>query len=686
MIELVQRILKMIANRALPGLIVIIFSTLGVNMKAQTDSSSGLKLPPLFGDHMVIQRNRDIPVWGWAKPGESITVEICGKKKTSKADEKGEWIVRLKPLPAGGPYELVISGSKTLKFQDVLIGEVWVCSGQSNMDMTVDSAWGKVLNAEKEVAEANYPQIRFFNTRHTFRGSPLRDFESDGGWMPCLPETTKDFSATAYFFGRHIYKELNVPVGVIRAAWGGTPIESWMNLSALKDIPAFAYRLENIDEILSSLDNYKTRYPELQERWKSKFQEKEPGFQSQIKWFETSLETKDWEEMILPRLWDSIKDLGSFDGVVWFRREFELPDDYADNKSILHLGTIDDEDVTWINGKRIGEKNLFFASRDYNIPEGVLKTGKNVVTVMILDTGGHGGFSGEADKMKLEVATGNESQFFSLAGKWKYKVGCNLKNLPPRPIPAEFVQLTPSVLYNGMIAPLIPYGIQGVIWYQGESNAARAFEYRILFPAMIQSWRKNWGQGDFPFLFVQIANFGVVPTEPVENDWAELREAQLMTLSTPQTGMAVIIDIGESNNIHPGNKQDVGYRLGLAAQAIAYGEKIVYSGPIYRKDSMKIEGNKIRLYFDHVGSGLMAKNGELQGFAVAGKDKKFVWAKAVIKGDSLLVWSEKVSHPASVRYGWAASPVCNLYNREELPASPFRTDNWPGITELQDTK
>jgi sialate O-acetylesterase len=475
-------------------------------------------------------------------------------------------------------------------------------------------------------------------------------------------------------------------VGLIRAAWGGTPIEPWMPIAALKEIPFMSSRLENIDEILGNLEDYKAKYPDLINTWMKKLEENDPGFQTKTKWFDPSLNVEGWEEIALPGLWDGIAELGSFDGVIWFTREFELPEDCVNKKSILHLGTIDDEDITWINGRRIGETNLFFASRDYEIPEGVLKSGKNIVSVRALDTGGHGGFSGEAEKMKLEAGTGNESKFIPLAGKWKYKVGCNLNNLPPRPIPAEFVQMSPSVLYNGMIAPLMPYGIQGVIWYQGESNAARAFEYRTLFPAMIQSWRRNWGQGDFPFLFVQIANFGVVPAEPVENDWAELREAQQMTLSTPNTGMAVTIDIGESADIHPRNKQDLGYRLGLTAQVLAYGEKIIYSGPIYRKDSMKIEGNRIRLYFDHIGSGLMAENGELKGFSIAGKDKKFVWAKAAIKGDSLLVWNEDVSHPASVRYGWAASPVCNLYNSEGLPASPFRTDNWQGVTEIQDTK
>jgi sialate O-acetylesterase len=666
--------------------LVMFFLIWKFDTKSQNDLDMELRLPPLFSDHMVFQRNMEIPVWGWAKPGESITVEICGRKKMSKADEKGEWIVHLDPLGKGGPFDLVVSGSKTVKIRDVLIGEVWVCSGQSNMDMTVDSQWGKVLNEVKEVQEANYPQIRFFNTRHTFSGTPLRDFESDGGWMPCSPESTKNFSAAAYFFGRHIHKELNVPVGLIRAAWGGTPIECWMPLSTQKEISFLSQRLENVDDHMNSLDDYKEKYPELIKSWMKKLEEKDLGFQSETRWFDPSLDAKDWDEIELPSLWDSIGDMGSFDGIVWFTREIILPDECRDKKSILHLGTIDDEDITWINGKRVGERNLFFASRDYDMPQGVLQPGKNVVTVRILDTGGHGGFSGQADKMAIEFITGKESQSFSLAGKWKYKASCDLKSLPPKPVPAEFVFLLPSVLYNGMIAPLMPYAIQGVIWYQGESNAARAFEYRTLFPAMISSWRKNWGQGDFPFLFVQIANFGTVPKEPGENDWAELREAQLMTLSLPNTGMAVTIDIGEPNDIHPRNKQDVGYRLGLAAKAVAYGEKIIFSGPVYRKDSMKIEGGKIRLYFDHVGGGLMAKDGDLKGFAIAGKDKKFVWAKANIDGDSVLAWSDKVSQPVAVRYGWAASPVFNLYNREGLPASPFRTDNWQGITETRDTK
>ncbi|MBN1900334.1 9-O-acetylesterase [Candidatus Sumerlaeota bacterium] len=650
-------------------------------VEAQNDINSELKLPPVFGDHMILQRNQDIPVWGWASAGESIMVELCGRKLKTKADENGEWMVRFDPLPESGPFDLVISGKNTLRFQDVLIGEVWICSGQSNMDMTVDSAWGKVLNAEKEAQDANYPQIRFFNTRHSFSGSPEREFESNGGWTPCSPDSVKSFSATAYFFGRHIHKNLRVPVGLIRAAWGGTPIEPWTPLPALREIPWFSSRLENIDEVLENLEGYKEKYPDLLKAWMKKLEENDPGYQSQIKWFDPSIAATDWEEINLPSLWDDMGNLGSFDGVIWFTRNFDLPADYAEKKACLHLGTIDDEDFTWINGRQIGESHLFIAKRDYEVPEGVLKPGRNVITVRALDTGGHGGFSGAAENMKLEIPVEGESRFVSLSGKWKYRLGCNLKTLPQRPIPVEFAHMTPSALYNGMIAPLIPYAVKGVIWYQGESNAARAFEYRTLFPAMIKSWRKNWAQGDFPFLFVQIANYGATPENPVENDWAELREAQLLALSTSNTAMAVTIDIGDCKDIHPRNKQDLGYRLGLGAQAIAYGEKIVHSGPIYRKNSMKIEGKKIRLEFDHAENGLMAKGEKLKGFSIAGNDKYFVWAKAEIDESSVIVWQDEVHEPVAVRYGWAACPECNLYNKEGLPASPFRTDSWKGITD-----
>jgi len=489
--------------------------------------SADVRMPSIFGDNMVLQRGTALPIWGWAEPGEKITVEIAKQSATATADQSGRWMVKLKPLSAGGPHELIVSGRNRLVFRNVMVGEVWICSGQSNMEWPVAAS----LNGSQEQAAANYPLIRLFTVKHKVSTTPQQDPE--GKWDVCSPQTVGGFSGVGYFFGREIHKRLGVPVGLIQSAWGGTPAEAWTSKSVLEADPELKPIVERWDQALA-------QYPTAVERYKQQL--------------------ADWE------------------------------------KSAAQ-------------------------AREKGEPE------------------------------------------------------------PKKPNPPEDPKTNPWLpagLYNGMICPLIPFAIRGVIWYQGESNADRAYQYRRLFPAMIKCWRKAWGK-EFPFLFVQLANFMEAKPEPVDDAWAELREAQLMTLSLPKTGMAVAIDIGEANDIHPKNKQDVGLRLALAAMKVAYGRNLVHSGPIYK--SMKVEGNKIRLWFDNVGSGLVAKgDGVLKGFAIAGEDRKFVWAEAKIEGNTVVVWSEKVPKPVAVRYGWSCNPVCNLYNAEGLPASPFRTDDWPGIT------
>jgi len=391
----------------------------------------------------------------------------------------------------------------------------------------------------------------------------------------------------------------------------------------------------------------------------------------------------DWQQMEVPKLWGQ-PDLANFDGLVWFRKEVEIPQSWVGKELTLELGPIDDMDTTWINGIRVGgfeTPGHWRTERKYKIGPTVIKAGRNTIAVRILDTGGGGGIYGTAEQMKLKPAGAADDTEILLAGTWRYKKSYDMQSMPSQPRPPLRVnhQNAPTALYNAMIAPLIPYGIGGAIWYQGESNASRAYQYRELFPAMIKNWRDDWQQGDFPFLFVQLANFMAVTPETVESAWAELREAQLMTLASPNTGMAVIIDIGEANDIHPKNKQDVGRRLALWALAKTYGKNVVYSGPIYK--SMNVEGNKVRLDFEHLGGGLVAGGSEsLKGFSIAGADQKFVWADAKIDGNTVVVSSDKVTEPVAVRYGWADNPVCNLYNKEGLPASPFRTDDWPGIT------
>ena len=491
--------------------------------------SADVRLPSVISDNMVLQQGKAVPIWGWADPCETVTVTGSwgSGKWEATADQDGKWMVKIDSGKAGGPCEMTVAGKNTLTVKDILVGEVWVCSGQSNMEFTVKQA----NNSAEEIADSNnYPQIRSFNVGHKVIYTPM--YNCGGKWQVCSAQTAGNFTAVGYFFGRELNKQLNVPVGLIHTSWGGTPAESWMSKEYLENDPNFQPILKRFEETSANIVELKKKYQEERQKY------------------------------------DAI-----------------------------------------------------------------------------------------APKLKAEG-----------------------KPLPPRPEepigPGH--AYSPTGLYNGMIVPILPYGIRGAIWYQGESNAWRAYQYRTLFPAMIKNWRDAWGQGDFPFLFVQLANYMEPEPQPVESDWAELREAQLMTLSVPNTGMAIAIDIGEPD-IHPKNKQDVGKRLALWALAKTYGKNIVYSGPICK--SMKVDGNKAILTFDNVGGGLMAKGDSLKGFAIAGTDRKFVWADAKIEGNTVVVSSDNVGVPAAVRYAWAINPVCNLYNKEGLPATPFRTDTWPGVTD-----
>ena len=508
--------------------VVLILSAVLVLIHAGA-TLADIRLPAIIGDNMVLQQGQKVSIWGWADPGEEVLVSVSwhNMKWAVTAGRNGKWVYKMNPPRAGGPYEMTLSGKNTITIKDILVGEVWICSGQSNMQWSVQNS----NNPKEEIAAADYPNIRLFTVQRKVAQEPQSD--CTGAWTSCSPETVPGFSAVGYFFGRELHQKLGVPVGMIHTSWGGTPAEAWTRRGVLKSDTDFRPILERYDEAIRKFPQTKKEHEQKIEQWKQAVEQAKA------------------------------------------------------------------------EGKR--------APRRPRDPFG-----------------------------------------------------------PGHPH-------SPSGLYNAMIAPLIPYGIQGAIWYQGESNAGRAYQYRKLFPAMIKNWRKDWGQGDFPFLFVQLANFRAVKPDPNESDWAELREAQLMTLAIPNAGMATIIDIGEANDIHPKNKQDVGKRLALWALAETYGKEMVYSGPLYK--SMEIKGHEIVLGFDHVGGGLVAGGGErLKGFAVAGADRKFVWADARIEGDRVVVGSDQVSEPVAVRYAWADNPVCNLYNREGLPASPFRTDQWPGVT------
>ncbi|MGI4743664.1 MAG: sialate O-acetylesterase [Janthinobacterium lividum] len=638
-----------------------------------------VRLPALVGSHMVLQRGRAVPVWGWAAPGEAVSLTFRGKTyRASAPDASGRWQATLPPTPAGGPYVLTVKGQNTITLTDVLVGDVWLASGQSNMQYKVKDGPGgyqPTQNADQEIAAANFPNIRFFTADQAVAYRPQAE-AAGTGWQVCSPATVASFSAVSYFFSRDLYQQYQVPMGVVVSSWGGTPAEAWVSAEGLRSFPEFGPRIATFATKTTSLNDDQRAYADQQRELMRNVRAHDKGYLPNGQtWATPSVDARAWPTMPLPGLWETMPALATYDGIVWFRKEIDLPAAMASQPLTLTLGKIDDIDSTYINGVKVGSTNGYEKLRTYQVPAGVLRPGRNVLAVRVVDQGGGGGIAGQPDQLALRGA----GQTLSLAGPWQYQVGLPPQDQPVAPAPGGG-QMAPTTLYNAMIAPLQPFAFKGVIWYQGETNADRAAQYRTLFPALIADWRQHFG-ADLPFLFVQLANFQPVQPQPAASAWAELREAQAMALQLPRTGMATAIDIGDPADIHPHNKQEVGRRLALAARRVAYGDnKLVYSGPTYT--SMAVAGPAIRLKFAQLGTGLLAKGGEaLQGFAVAGADQKFYWATARLVGNEVVVQSEQVPSPVAVRYDWADSPNGNLYNKENLPAVPFRTDSWPGITE-----
>jgi len=629
------------------------------------ESRSAVKLPRLVSDGMVLQRDAKTKIWGWAAPGEKVTVTFNKKTYTATTTSGGDWQITLAPMKADGPYNMEIKASNRITLKDILLGDVYLCSGQSNM--VHQMALHNITYAQ-DIATANFPQIRHFwiPTTTNLEG-PASDLPA-AYWKSANPEDVNNFSAVAYFFARKLYQQYHIPIGLINASVGGTPIEAWMSEEGLKAFPtAMATLNQNHDT--SYVNPIKRRVAAAANASKQKTEE-DKGLTGPVKWFSTAYVPKEWHNINIPGYWEDqgIKDLN---GVVWYRREIEIPAAMTGVPAKVFLGRIVDADFLYVNGTQVGNTGYQYPQRRYSLPAGTLKPGKNIVVIRVLNTGGKGGFVPD----KLYYIEAN-NQTLDLKGTWQYKVGevywptsgagggngLNAQNQP-------------AALYNAMVAPAVNYTLKGILWYQGESNAGNPAEYKKLLPALINDWRGKWQQGNIPFLYVQLPNFMEVNYLPAESNWAMMREAALQTLSVPNTAMAVTIELGEWNDIHPDNKKDVGERLALAAQKLIYGEKkLVSSGPLYQ--SATINGNKIVVRFTNVGSGLMARNGEeLSWFAIAGADKKFVWAQASIDGDKVVVWSDEVPEPKFVRYAWADNPDgANLYNKEGLPASPFRND------------
>lgn len=629
---------------------------------------ANVKLPSLVSDGMVLQRDTKLIIWGWASPGEKVQIKFNKKSGSTTADSDGNWKIALPPMKAGGPFIMVVKGNNTVIINDILIGDVWFCSGQSNMVINMERVKEKYPD---DIASANFPEIRNFFIPTVSDVTSVHKELPASKWIAASPENVLGFGAVTFFFARSIYNEYKVPVGIINSSVGGTPIEAWTSEEGLQEFPQMMLRIEKLRDTayLNPILRSAARKPATSEKPVSYPWNIDKGMSGPVPWYDVSYVPENWQKYWLPGYWDD-QGVRGLNGIVWFRKEINVPESMTGKPAKLFLGRIVDADNVYVNGVLSGSITYQYPPRRYNLPAGLLKPGKNIIAIKVTNYSGKGGFV--PDKPYFLVA-GSDS--IDLRGEWRYKVGQVF-----RPVssgtgtgsPAISMQNEPTGLYNTMVAPLINYRIKGYLWYQGETNANNPAEYQQLLPALINDWRNKWLQGPLPFIFVQLPNFMEVQYLPSESKWAELRSGQLKSLSVTNTAMVVTIDAGEWNDIHPLEKKIVGERSAIAAKKLAYGnEKIVYSGPLYRS-SVK-EADSIKIDFDHIGSGLKIKDGgNLNYFSIAGADKKFVWAEAKIENNRVVVWSDEIKDPIYVRYAWADNPVgANLYNIEGLPASPF---------------
>ncbi len=650
---------------------------------------SAFQLAPLFQDNMVLQQQRDVPIWGKGTPGTSIIIKASwGKTVSTIVRPDSNWMTKLSTPKAGGPFQFSIRyGNSLLVLRNILVGEVWLCSGQSNMEMPLEG-WppsDSISNSANEIDQALYPSIRLFTVMHAYEAAPTD--MCVGSWVECSPVDVRSFSATAFYFGKMLYTSLKVPIGLINSSFGGTFVEAWMDkesLTPFEEYKGTLKKLEESRESFRSLTQWITKHPSIT------IHEQDPL----RKWLGLNFQDEScsmrnyndsaWQEMKLPTLWEQTS-MGEFDGVVWFRKQVTIPSAWKGKDAILQLGPIDDMDETYVNGQKVGEHmsdGFYSVNRVYKIPGTLVQDSLLQIAVRVIDLRGGGGLWGKGTKMVVKqdsVSTG-----ISIEGIWKYLPVAELRSntfymfgaegneYVKRPkLHLDFSQATPTSLYNAMINPLIPFTFKGVIWYQGENNVSKPTIYKNLFSSLIDGWRKDFQSGDFPFYFVQIA-----PYDYGMNSKSQfLREAQLQTLSVNNTGMAVTLDIGNPKNIHPSDKVNLGKRLALWALAKTYGKKIAYSGPIYK--SMKAAKGKLVLSFDYANKGLILKERNKENnFLIAGEEKVFKKAVVKVDGSRLLLSHPDILKPVAVRYAWSNIDEGTLFNIEGLPASSFRTDDW----------
>ena len=658
--------------------------------------SANVKLPAIISDHMVLERSAKVPLWGWADPGEDVKISLNGTSAATKADAEGKWIavLDLKDSPPG-PFELSVEGKNKIALADVLVGEVWVASGQSNMEWKLKNT----LDAEKEIASSANPFLRQFLVEKNTSATPLDDLK--GTWTAAAPGTAGDFSAVGYYFGKQLQGEVKAPVGIVNSSWGGTPSEAWTSLEALDSDPDLKAASERIRKQIAEYPGLAKAFVEGMDAWVRENGREDKPTADPAAFAGADVPTDGWVPVKIP---GEVRAPGLPEaGVVWLRKEVNIPAPAA----LPLVLPIDGFDSVYWNGKLVKETPYgkfpgtghVRRSGPFDLPADAVKAGKNILAIRFHEPVGPAKFTGEPKAGPVSLAgewlAKAEQEFPPVAAEKRAAAPKPPAGTPPGP------QNTAGFLYNAMIHPIINYAISGAIWYQGESNAGRAIQYRKAFPLLISDWRKQWARGDFPFYFCQLANFTPKKPEPEESGWAELREAQSLTLALPSTGQAVLIDIGESGDIHPRNKKSVGERLARIALAKEHGKKIAFSGPVF--DSMKIGNGTATITFRHTDGGLAAaplpekydvksQTGEsaplvrnspgsqLEGFAICGQDKKWFWADAKIEGDAVVVRSDKVPSPVAVRYGWAQNPTCNLANGAGLPASPFRTDAFTALT------
>lgn len=631
----------------------------------QTTAGSAVKplpfIAPIFNDNMVLQRGKPDTIWGWSEPGDTVRVDIGDHTATGTAGADKRWQVKIDPPAPGGPYTVKITGHQAVELHNVLVGDVWLCGGQSNMGLPLRFT----KDADDEIKRANYPDVRFF----TVQGGPAyhRLDVIGGSWRVVTPDTAGWMSAVGYYFARRLQQDLHVPIGLVVDAIGGSPAESWASEAALRP-------LHDFDLPLAAIDTLKAENAPAYGNYVMHWYDRYDVGQKQG-WAAPDFDDASWKLVPVP---GGFNELGVPDtpAVAWFRKEITLPNPLPAGRAMLYLGEIERMDTVYVNGTSVGGSAWVENPRVY--PAMGLKPGRNVIAIRVLKTKPDGGFLSKPEVLRLEL--GDHSSI-PLAGEWKAKLSIDARPPQQLPIAYENWPIMPTVLHEGMLAPIAPLSVTGAIWYQGEQNSPRGYQYRRLLPAMIADWRFLFGQGDFPFYIVSLPAFAKHSTVPVDgDDWTETRESQaIAAANVPNSCLAVTIDTGDPDNIHAKEKEPVGDRLARCALARHYGEKIAYAGPTL--ESVERLPGSIRLHFAHADGGLVAKGGKLEEFSIAGEDRKWVWADAHIDGDAVVVSSSEVPHPTQVRYAWQSNPNATLFNGAGLPATPFRTDLWPGKTD-----